>query len=394
MSESEHENEIRDVDLRKTIEQSIIPGFPDDLAFRCIAKLSHGYHGMLECVSRRWRDLVRSEYYSCYKAKKGWSGSWLFVLAEGFKNRWVAYDPDADLWHPLPRNGAVEDGWDHYGFACVCVSNCLLVIGGCYASSSPHENTVVTRDVVRFDPFKKEWKRVASMRTPRAHFACAVVSGKVYVAGGRNALTHLFGMSSAEVYDPVADRWVELPAVPRPQMNSSRSGLSYKGSFHVLGDEVGMASQAFNPLEMSWSTVVDICPPLVSRKFNGHVMKNDRLYTIDDLGLGGSFIKAKDTDEGEWYDVGSVPSVVLPNHLGEAPVGEYGFAALRDKFYVIGGIVPIESDAGRFEHVGWSVVKVCNPLDRPLNWRKTKPMCIPAGGRIIGCVSLEESLRT
>ncbi|XP_018493112.2 F-box/kelch-repeat protein At1g16250-like [Raphanus sativus] len=382
----------------ETIEQSIIPGLPDDLALRCIAKLSHGYHGTLECVSKGWRDLVRSEDYSCYKARNGWSGSWLFVLTQGLKNRWVAYDPDADRWHPLPRNIAVQDGWDHHGFEYVCVSSCLLVIGGCYvSSSSPREKTVVTGDVVRFDPFKKEWKRVASMRTPRAHFACAAVSGKVYVAGGRSAysrLSNLVDSSSAEVYDPVADRWEELPAVPRPQMNSSGLGLSYKGSFHVMSDQVGIAEQissgVFNPLEMSWSTVVDNWPSLMN--YTVQVMKDDRPYTIVDSGLGGNVIQTRDTYEGEWYSVGSVPCVVVPNHPGESsPVVGFGFAALRDELCVIGGHVRIKLDAARFQIVRSSVMMVCNPLDRPLNWRETKPMCIPAGGLIIGCVSLEES---
>ncbi|WZZ57716.1 hypothetical protein YC2023_057823 [Brassica napus] len=93
--------------IMETIEQSIIPGLPDDLALKCIAKLSHGYHGKLECVSKGWRDLVRSDAYSCYKARNGWSGSWLFAHSN---NQWVAYDPDADRWHPLPRDGAIQDG--------------------------------------------------------------------------------------------------------------------------------------------------------------------------------------------------------------------------------------------------------------------------------------------
>ncbi|KAF8064815.1 hypothetical protein N665_1166s0027 [Sinapis alba] len=303
-----------------TIEQPIIPGLPDDLALRCIAKLSHGYHGALECVSRRWRDLVRSEdYYSCYKAKNGWSGSWLFVFTE------------TDRWHPLPRNIAVQDGWDHYGFECVCVSSCLLVIG----------------DVMRFNPFKKEWKMVASMRTPRARFACATVSGKVYVFW----------------------RWEELPAMPRPQMYCSGFGLSYEGSFHVLSDQVGIAeqisTQVFNPLEMIWSTVV---------------MKDDRLYMIVDWGK--RLIMTRDANEGEWYNVGPVPCVVvLPNHPREPLVLGHGFAALRDELYVIGSqVLKLEElGAERFDTVTLSVV------------RRPKPMCIPAGGAIIGCVSLEES---
>lgn len=104
--------------IREIKEQSIIPGLPDDLALRCITKLSHGYHGMLECVSKDWRDLVHSKAYSCYKARNGWSERWLFARSN---NQWVAYDSDVDWWHTLPRNGAIQDGWDHSGFACVCV---------------------------------------------------------------------------------------------------------------------------------------------------------------------------------------------------------------------------------------------------------------------------------
>lgn len=182
--------------------------------------------------------------------------------------------------------------------------------------------------------------------------------------------------------------------MPRPQMNSSGLGLSYKGSFHVMSDQVGITEQissgVFNPLEMSWSTVVDNWPSLMN--YTVQVMKDDRPYTIVDSGLGGNVIQTRDTDEGEWYSVGAVPCVVVPNHPGESsPVVGFGFAALRDELYVIGGHVRIKSGAGRFELVRLSVVRVCNPLDRPLNWRETKPMCIPAGGLIIGCVSLEES---
>ncbi|KAH0864022.1 hypothetical protein HID58_081233 [Brassica napus] len=98
------------------------------------------------------------------------------------------------------------------------------------------------------------------------------------------------------------------------------------------------------------------------------------------------------------YNVGSVPSVILPNHPRELEAFGYGFAALRDELFVVGGKLlnsascqQEESGAGRFDIVRLSVVRVCNPLDRPLNWRETKPMCIPAGGSIIGCVSLEVS---
>ncbi|KAF8094538.1 hypothetical protein N665_0360s0040 [Sinapis alba] len=223
----------------------IIPCLLDDLALRCVVKLSRGgYHGALECVSKGWRDLLR---YSCYKARNGWSGSWLFVLR----------------------------------------TNGLLMTLKLIVSSFPHQKHVVTKDVKRFDPFKKEWRLVASMLTPRTHFACIAVSGKVYVAGGCN-LTHSRGITSAEVYDAVADRW-------------------------------------------------------------------------------------------------DLQSKI---HLRELEAFGYGFAALRDELYVIRGKVLKweESEVGRFDIVRLPVVRVCNPLDRPLHWRETKPMCSPAGGSITACL--------
>lgn len=195
--------------IRENLEQDIIPGLPDDLALRCLAKLSHGYLGILEAVSKRWRDVIRSIEYGNYKAKEGWCGDWLFVLTEGSKNEWVAYDPQANKWHPLPKISISHGDLRHFGFASVSVRNRFYVIGGAYASNDPpfaHRRHMFTSDVMQFDPFRKQWTKVASMVKPRSHFACAVVCGKIYVAGGRN-LSYPRGLALAEVYDPQLDKY-------------------------------------------------------------------------------------------------------------------------------------------------------------------------------------------
>ncbi|CAN1156233.1 F-box/kelch-repeat protein At1g16250 [Linum perenne] len=216
--------------------QPIIPGLPDDLALLCLAKLSHGYHGKLESVSKRWKQFICSWDYANYKSKQGWSGNWLFVLTEQSQRQWVAYDPEADRWHPLPKISGEFSEWQHFGFSCVCVHNRLLVIGGTYAQLdlSSCQKPLVTNQVLQFDPFKNQWSTVARMRTPRSQFACSVVSGKVYVAGGRN-LSCTRGLSLAEVYDPLTDKWEELPGMPIPQVDCL--GLSFRGKFHVLSDQ-------------------------------------------------------------------------------------------------------------------------------------------------------------
>ncbi|XP_059632058.1 F-box/kelch-repeat protein At1g16250 [Cornus florida] len=376
------------------VNQAIIPGLPDDLALRCLAKVSHGYHGLLETVSKKWRNVIRSSDYSNYKAKEGWCGNWLFVLTEGSNGHWAAYDPEADIWHSLPKIPGVDYDWQHYGFSCVSVCNKFLVIGGSYAPYDPvfpEQKPLITNNVLEFDPFEKQWTWVASMRLPRSHFACSVVSGKVYVAGGRTS-SCTTGLSLAEVYDPMKDKWEDLPPMPSPQMDCL--GLSYKGKLYILSDQVGLpdqtTSEVFNPSDRTWCTVDDIWPFSRAMHLAVQVIGDDQVYTVVDL--GESSIKTRDTENGEWRHVGSVPSVVLPNHPRPLESFGHGFAALRGELYIFGGKVLKwdPSGTGRFEIVKLGLVRVCDPSFTPLKWKETRPMCSSAHGSIIGCGSLEE----
>jgi hypothetical protein len=198
--------------FRESEKGTIIPGLPDDLGLRCLAKMSHGHHGLLETVSKRWRDLIRSSDYAAFKAREGWCGDWLFVLTDGSSTEWVAYDPQADTWHPLPKISTSHPECEHFGFSCVCVCNRLLVIGGSYKPLEPefpNQRPFISNDVMQFDPYKKQWTSIACMRTPRSHFACSVIGGKVYVAGGRNS-SCTRGLALAEVYDPLTDKYVHM----------------------------------------------------------------------------------------------------------------------------------------------------------------------------------------
>ncbi|XP_010268084.1 PREDICTED: F-box/kelch-repeat protein At1g16250 isoform X2 [Nelumbo nucifera] len=376
------------------VHQAIIPGLPDDLALRCLAKVSHGYHGLLETVSKRWRDAIHSSDYSNLKAREGWSGNWLFVLTEGTDVHWIAYDPEADRWHPLPKLPSANPSWHHYGFSCVSVNKMFLVIGGSYAPHDPvfpPQKPLVTNDVMQFDPFKKQWSRLANMRTARSHFACSVVFGKVYVAGGRTS-SCTRGLALSEVYDPLNDRWEELPPMPIPRMDCL--GLSCKGCLHVLSDHLGFpdqnTSEVFNPVEGTWHTVESIWPFSRAMQFAVTVVQDDQAYAIVDW--GESSIKTRDSNQGEWYNLGSVPSVVLPDHSRQLEAFGYGFAAVSHHLYVIGGKVLkwVESGAGRFDIVKLDLVRFCDPRVLPLKWMETRAMCGSARGAILGCASLEE----
>ncbi|XP_010024899.2 F-box/kelch-repeat protein At1g16250 isoform X2 [Eucalyptus grandis] len=379
-------------------QEPIIPGLPDDLALRCLARVSHGFHGVLETVSKKWREVMRGTEYANFKTREGWSGDWLFVLTEGSEDQWIAYDPEADRWHPIPKMPRTHPDWKHTGFSCVCAGDRFLVIGGAYAPSDPwlpHEKPIITNEVYQFDPFRKEWTAVSSMQTPRSHFACCVISGKVYVAGGHN-LHCPRGLTLAECYDPLSNGWEELPPMPNPQMYCLQcTGLSYNGKFHVLSNQVGLLDQnsakVFCPLTGLWNTVEDILAFSRAMQVAVLVIENDCVYTIVDW--GGSLIKTRDTAKGEWYNVGKVPSVFLPDYSQPLEVIGYGFAGLGHELYVMGGRVFKweDSGAGRFYIVNLGLVRVCDPSKSPLKWCEKRPMCLTASGLIVGCASLKES---
>lgn len=376
-----------------TTDQPLIPGLPDDLALRCLAKISHGYHGTLETVCRRWRKLFQSAEYSNYKSREGWFENWLFVLTGESKNQWIAYDPEADRWHPLPRIPTSHPDQEHLGFSCACVLNKFLLIGGTYGARDPifhYQRAVTTNEVFQFDPFRKEWRKLASMRTPRSHFAFSVVSGKVYVAGGRNTSSGE-GLALAEVYDPLTDKWEDLPPLPSPQMDCI--GLPYDGKFYVLTDLVGLLEQetsvVFEPSDETWLSVDDIWPFSRAMHLGIQVLDGGHICTVVDW--GGSSIKTREVDDEEWHHRGLVPPVILPDHPRPLEVFDYGFVALKNEIYVLGGRVLRweESGTGKFNIVKLSTVRVCNPLSLPLRWREIRPMCEPAFGSIIGCASME-----
>lgn len=187
-------------------------------------------------------------------------------------------------------------------------------------------------------------------------------------------------------------RWEELPPMRNPQMDCL--GLSYKGKFHVLSDQVGLpdqnTSEVFSPSDGTWRTVEDIWPFSRAMQFAVQVIGDNRVYTVVDW--GESLIKTRDTEKGEWYNIGSVPSVNLPDHSRQLEAFGYGFAALRHELYVLGGkaLKWEQSGAGRFDIVKLGLVRVCNPLVKPLKWRETRPMVGSACGTVIGCASMEE----
>lgn len=375
--------------------QPIIPGLPDDLALRCLARLSHGYHGLLELVCKRWQDSIRSLEYARAKAQEGWSGNWLFVFTEEQINgQWNAYDPEADRWHPLPPIPFASTSKKHLGFSCVCVAKKFLLIGGYYVSCEPlgeSKRFNATTDVIKFDPFSNQWSRVASMRVARANFACAVVHDKVYVAGGCN-LSCSKPLRDVEVYDPAEDSWQDIP--PLPSAREDCVGFSSGGLFYVVAGTDAQGEQKtaeiLDPGKGSWCSQQNFwlffrlvpCPVATVK---------DCIYMIDDW--DGNDVKYWDPMSGCWVNIGSVPSVQFSGHSHALKAFGFGVIGFQNEMYVIGGKVlkwePSDGHWRKVEIVKLNLVRVCKISGAQLEWREVRPVR-GSQGAVVGCAVLEE----
>jgi len=120
----------------------------------------------------------------------------------------AAYDPERDSWTDLPP---LPTPRDHLAVAAVA--------GMIYAVGGRQVRIGSLRDEVEaFDPATGRWSSLGPMATPRGGMAVAVLAHRIFLFGGEGNAADLQGMfADVDVYDPAADRWRHLGAMPVPR---------------------------------------------------------------------------------------------------------------------------------------------------------------------------------
>lgn len=190
----------------------------------------------------------------------------------GFPN-WQAqsdvfvYDPAADRWRtgvplPSPRAEGVV----------AAVQGKIYVIGGRVRDSAnaSHFNDHADSTLVEaFDVRTSRWARLKDAPTPRNSAASAVIDGRIYVVGGRQALKQPDGslrqvnVAVLEVFDPATGEWSTRS--PMPQAQGGLAAAAHGGKLYVFGGEQWVPQQkvfsdnwVYDPGTDRWSSV----PPL------------------------------------------------------------------------------------------------------------------------------------
>lgn len=133
------------------------------------------------------------------------------------------YDPAADAWFPrapMPtaRNSA----------AAAVVGGVLYVIGGRTVTDGNSAAVEV------YDPMSDRWEKARPMPKAQGGLAAAVLNGRIYVFGGEY-FSPVGGGVFAEAweYDPRADQWRAVAAMPRPRHGLGAVALD--NAVYVLG---------------------------------------------------------------------------------------------------------------------------------------------------------------
>ena len=110
----------------------------------------------------------------------------------------------------------------HLGRHCASYLNdCLYIIGGKDQYDGYNQLSEVNRTVQCYHTTKKVWLSRASTTHARIDSAAIATGKHIYVIGGTFPINSLDTARSVERYDPVKDRWEDMPP-----LNKGRSGCT------------------------------------------------------------------------------------------------------------------------------------------------------------------------
>ena len=161
-----------------------------------------------------------------------------------------AYDPLFGAWTQVASLPAAR----HHHTAAV-VDGKIYVVGGIFHDDEGEK--VATGLVEMYDPAADSWQQMAAMPTARHSHVAAVVSGKIYVSGG----IALAETSDAfEAYDPVTNTWATLASLS--EARADHASAAAHGKLYVFG---GWASgdgldlvEVYSPASNSWARAADL----------------------------------------------------------------------------------------------------------------------------------------
>jgi N-acetylneuraminic acid mutarotase len=211
----------------------------------------------------------------------------------------------------------------------------------------------------RFDPVTGRWERLAAMPLPAHHLSGVALRDRIYYIGG--LLGYPFVATGAVwIYDPATNRFSSGASMPPGRGRGAAGVVAYGDRIYVAGGQPGLnfatpLFDAYDPIADKWIPLPDMPR---AREHNAAAVVGDRLYVIGgrDGGRRVAETDAFDFATGRWI-TGLAP---IPT-----PRGGLATAVVGDEIVAIGG----ETPGGGPAH---AEVESYNPATN--TWRSLAPL--------------------
>jgi trimeric autotransporter adhesin len=165
------------------------------------------------------------------------------------------YDPNTTTWIPTGSMNVARV----YHTATLLPNGTVLVAAGQGPNGGPFPwmrmpTTLSSAEI--YDPIANSWTLTGSLNNSRAyHTATLLPNGTVLVAGGQNP--NNYAMTSAEIYDPNTNSWTPTGSMNAPRINSTAILLP-DGTVLVEGGQstngsITSSAEIYNPSTNSWT---------------------------------------------------------------------------------------------------------------------------------------------
>jgi N-acetylneuraminic acid mutarotase len=161
---------------------------------------------------------------------------------------------------PLARGPRKEGG-------VAAIDGDIYVLGG-HSTATAH-GVEVLNWVEVFNVGKNSWRNASNLPEPLTHLNAIGLNGRLYVLGAMDvALPFWNGTAKSWEYDPITDKWSDLPPLPDVARGAS-AVASYENTIYVVGGSTTLsltgdgavstaAVSAFNTETREWTILPDL----------------------------------------------------------------------------------------------------------------------------------------
>lgn len=167
-------------------------------------------------------------------------------------NSMEVYDPESNSWNAAPSMNFPRE---YFSVAASQEENLIYAAGGQGDARGVSSKTAVEC----FNANTNSWQTLAHMLLPRAHFALAVLDGKLYAMGGD-------GSDVCEVYTPATNSWRRIAPMCSPR--TGHAACTVNNTIVVVGGT--KSDDHFPPFSEFYDPVKDVWTPINSIAFPRH----------------------------------------------------------------------------------------------------------------------------